>query len=410
MTRTRITNYESIPMIFEIFDNPPGEVVETQNWGTLNGYQSITDVSTPGYSFLKRKGAIILSPVTIERQTYQTSNDQLVAHGPPAWGTRTWTGPMAAMLVPDAPEDASVLSDVASAQQSVVNKAYAQAYNGAAQLGVTIGEGNQTLHTIRKPLGRARNILEQMIHRKQFLINRGIGAAKAAASVWLEYRLGWKPIVYDIQNIMDATAKHLVGNKTTERQVARSSETIETFVDRELALTPPYYRFHSGVGRSTKTVNYKVSAGVIYETRILSDDGIVSEKVRHNYGLQLRDVARTGWELIPLSFVVDRFVQVGTWLDAIQPNPNVSILGSWMSTKRSAHGTRQVLHLKVNTDPPAITGPSGLLSGDNVMLTRVVGVVPSVIPTLNVGDLSLSQHVDHVSLLLSKFVDFRRKS
>lgn len=410
MTRTRTANHESAPLIFTIFDAPPGSVVETQNWGTLNGYQTITDVSTPGYSFLKRKGAVILSPVTIERFSFEMSSDRLVASGPPAWGTRTWEGPMAYMLVPDAPEDSSALSDVATAQQSVVNEVYAKAYDGTAQLGVTIGEGNETLRTIRKPLGRARNILEQMIYRKHTLLNKGVGAAKAIASTWLEYRLGWKPIVYDIQNIMDATAKHLVGNKTTERQVARSSKMIETYIDKELALTPPYYRFHSGVGRSTKSVSYKVSAGVIYETRILSDDGIVSEKVRHNYGLQLRDVARTGWELVPLSFVVDRFVQVGTWLSAIQPNPNVSILGSWMSTKRSAHGTRQVLNLTVNTTPPAVTGPSGLFTGRNVMLTRVVGVVPSVIPTLNVGDLSLSQHVDHVSLLLSKFVDFRRKS
>jgi len=320
-------------------------------------------------------------------------------HGRAQWPT----------CLPDAGEEASVLSDVASAQQSVINKAYAKAYNGAAQLGVTIGEGKETLHMIRKPLGRTRNILEQMLRRKHTLINLGIGEAKAIAATWLEYRLGFKPLLYDIQNIMDATVKHLVGNKTTERQVARSSETVETFVEKEFALLP-YYRFQSGVGRSTKTVNYKMSAGVIYETRILSDDGIVSEKIRHNYGLQLRDVARTGWELIPLSFVVDRFVQVGTWLDAIQPNPNVTILGSWLSTRRSAHATRQVLYLKVNTSPPCQTGPSGLFTGGNAMLTRVVGVVPSVIPTLNVGDLSLSQHVDHISLLVSKFVNFRRKS
>lgn len=406
--RTRTTNYERIPGTIEVFDSPPGIVVETQNGADTYGYQSITDISTPGYSKLKRQGTIILSPATIERVKVSNPSDSLAAYGPPDWGYREWRGALATALVPDAPESPGFLSDVSNARQNVINEVYAKAYNGSAQLGVTIAEGNKTLQMIRQPLGRARNILEQMIRRKTSLINKGIGVSKAIASTWLEYRLGFKPVLYDIQNIIDATANQIAGNRTTERQVARSSKALETYANVEVELLAQL-RFHEGRARSTKSVSYRISAGVIYETRLLSDEKSF-ERVRHNYGLQLRDVLRTGWELVPFSFVVDRFIDVGTWLEAIQPNPNVTILGSWVSTKRSTHSQRQILYLRVNTSPPAITGPSSMFTGESTMLTREVGVVPGVIPTPNTGKLSLSQHADHIALITSLCVSFRRKS
>jgi hypothetical protein len=378
------------------------------NGGNLNGYQSITDVSTPGFAFLKKKGFTVMSPAIIERVSFDSSDDFMVAYGPANWGTRTWSGPMAALVVEDAGEQDNVADDLATASASVINNVYAKAYNGSAALSVSIGEGNETLHMIKRPLGRARDLIGKMIRRKQTLINKGIGVSKAMASAWLEYRLGFKPVLYDIQNIMDATVKQLIGNKTTEKQVARSSQTVDSFVSREHVILPQLH-FQSGMARTSKTVNYKVSAGVLYETKLLSDDGIVSEKLRHNYGLQLRDVARTGWELTPFSFVVDRLVDVGSWLAAIQPNPNVSILGSWLSITRKARSTRQVLYLQVNTTPIARTGMSGEFSGRSETLTRVVGVAPSSIPPLNLGSLSLSQHVDHISLLVSMGINFRKR-
>lgn len=409
-TRTRIRNDGSYTAEVYVWDIPgPSYAVDSYGIGAQTSYQSITDVPTPGYAALRKRGEVIMSPATIE--TYEVSEPYqvLTANGPPNWGRREWRGRIASALYSDLPIPASYTSDLSAVKASIVNEVYAQAYNGASQLGVTIAEGNKTLQMIKKPMDRSRSLVHKMIARKASLLKRGASAAEAISSAWLEYRLGWKPVLYDIQNVMEATANHLINNRTTEQQVARKTKTISTSSSRDRSLGATL-KFNSGSARDSKVWVDKVSAGVIYETRILSDDGIVSERVRHNYGLQLRDVARTGWELIPFSFVVDRFVDIGTWLEAIQPNPNVSIKGSWRSTKSDVFSSSHILGLTVNTSPPCRTQASQPRIAKRTTLVREVGVAPSTFPVLNVGSLSLQQHADHAALITGLLIGFKTRS
>jgi len=64
--------------------------------------------------------------------------------------------------------------------------------------------------------------------------------------------------------------------------------------------------------------------------------GILADyKVGANtYGLSLRDIPGSGWELIPFSFVVDFFFNVGNFIEAIVPNGNISALASWIVVDR----------------------------------------------------------------------------
>jgi len=62
---------------------------------------------------------------------------------------------------------------------------------------------------------------------------------------------------------------------------------------------------------------------------------LIDYKVGANtYGLSLRDIPGSAWELLPWSFVVDFFFNVGSYVEAIVPSGNVSALASWIVVDR----------------------------------------------------------------------------
>jgi hypothetical protein len=272
---------------------------------------------------------------------------------------------------------------------------------------ITIAEGNKTLQMMRKPLGTGRNMIAEMLTKKKRLIQRGFSAAKAVSNIWLEYRLGWKPVLYDIDNIMKASAEHLIDYKSTERNVARKTQTRNWVgINSTTLLSGPGYS--SGLVNANKKVENKISAGVLYDKKLYSSERESSVRaIQNRFGLNLRNIALTGWELVPFSFVVDRFLDVNTWLKTIQPNPNISVLGSWRSEVRYSELESRLEWLRIDTTPPAITDRAHAHLGTRKTLTREVGVSPSLLPQLNFRELSLQQHSDHAALILNGLLRFK---
>lgn len=408
-TRHRSSLGGVMPVTFCIWDIPPNTEVFTESRPDLLTTQVIDDNPHPGYRKRVESGEIFMSDVNIVHTSYSgNSDDLLTLVGPEYWGRREFRGNLSAWHMSEPSEPAHLSFDVFQAQGNVVNRAFAKAYDdGGAVLGVSFGEGRESLAMLKGPFGDAHRLLDRMLAKKLRLIKAGVPVAKAVLSAWLEYRLGWKPLMYDIKAIMQATASYLLVDLPPVRVVARSSWKNSTTSSRERSLTSQY--FHSGSALDTASWDYKVSAGVLYYVKTLSDDGILSEKFRHNYGLQLRNIGLTGWELVPLSFVVDRFLDVSSWLGAIQPNPDVVICGGWRNTRLSYEYKTNIANLFVNVDGfPSNSGPSSVFTKTVDSSERSCSVAPSIIPMLNPGSLSLQQYADHVALILTRLAGFKK--
>ena len=144
-----------------------------------------------------------------------------------------------------------------------------------------------------------------------------------AGKLWLEYRYGWSPIVYDIVDTLKAVyVQDLKAELSKPRgpfTVARGKSSESWSKDTDLSSVV------TGVGSLGKRVEaHELScrAYILYRSAL---EGSLFERL-NDFGLF--NVPLAIWELVPLSFVVDWFVPVGDYLEAIQPKFGVEIVTS----------------------------------------------------------------------------------
>lgn len=372
----------------------------------------IIDTKHPDWLASKGK-KIVLGNVYIDRVNLR-STPGLAVFPPQSNGGSTWTGRMyEGHICSRAMDDSDItpawyIADVATAEKQVVNKAFAKAYGSTATVLVTAAEMQKTIGMVKEPFGKARNLLGLMTRRYRNLLSRGLKAAEAAGQAWLEYRLGWKPILYDLENIGKAVAKQLTTVDFTHYATYRSSISLEWGGAKEIVsnLLPPAA---TRVGH-IKKVRHKISAGVILKENLFDES---SNPWQKTFGMQLHDVAPAVWELIPYSFIVDRFLEVQTWLKAIQPRPNTSVAGSWQTTVRNAESEYRTLEMSMSVGPlPPPWGRTFLLKaypgdtavGTRFTMNRVNGTSPTIAPVFSTSALDLHQHLDHAALILGQIV------
>jgi hypothetical protein len=144
--------------------------------------------------------------------------------------------------------------------------------------------------------------------RRSGLINRSRPSAqKTLADNWLEFQYGWKPLLMDIDGILDALGT-LAEKSPFVRRVTASAKQRGGYVD----FTPSLYAGSVAPGLQIKTK-------VKIETRCK-----ICCTFRLNSALR-SFMAQTGftnpinlvWEILPFSFVVDWFLPVGAYLQGI---------------------------------------------------------------------------------------------
>lgn len=134
------------------------------------------------------------------------------------------------------------------------------------------------------------------------------------SSMWLEYRYGWRILWFEYNSIVK------VVNDLGSEFVRRS------FRATELGPTTETKDFYDN-GYQNWTV-HRVSSSTVRAgaTGEMPITGQVS-----------LDPLVTAWELLPLSFVIDMFWNVGDVLQAFSPTQPVKPVDSWTSTERVSH-------------------------------------------------------------------------
>ena len=299
--------------------------------------QTTSDVVSPQFKKRSGKGELIVNPYKSTRET-QTgagsysrvrqvnlescaathAHNEFDTKGPAAYyistnGTRTTLS--LSSLISDA--------EIASAIGVAATQAWASSAGHQAGILQDIAEMRQTLQMFTRPLSSIQPLLKAMksSQRKGVLKKSkevAVSSASSARNLWLQYRYGIRPLVSSVNGILSALKRPKGVHRQTYRgnySVKRISSTPGTFDAWEV-------RF-SYTDNHTDTLY--VRAGIVMEESISLPTAL---------GVDAGSMLALPWELVPLSFVADWFINVGSFLESLAPALTKDPLASWVVTKR----------------------------------------------------------------------------
>lgn len=194
------------------------------------------------------------------------------------------------------------------------------------QGGVFLGELREAIHMVVRPASGLRNAIDDYVkaQRSAFGHRRNL-PAKALTDTWLEHSFGWRPFLSDVDSGMKALAKvpRIIGDPISG--VAKDAFKSAPFTQGEVIDNGRID--HTWVDESSVFVKYK--GLVAYENENSAPDW------QSNWGITLSDFLPTVWELIPYSFLVDYFTNIGDIIDGASMG-SVQLRWGFCSTLRKS--------------------------------------------------------------------------
>lgn len=315
------------------YELPPDDM------GDMSVYKQtlrISDVVTPNYHKKVAAGAIINNPCFMYVWT-STSTGSSYIHfsydtNPDAWfsytggsNTRMYGGASHLSAIAK-PKVQSILESAKSAALSDVDSTpYA--------FGEDIGEVRQTLKFVKNPLSSLAGLAKsfQRDVGKYVGRNKGKDRTTAIADVYTSYQFAFKPLVrsafdaceaYTAPNPRLPIRKTAHGNKSASGQNSTSD-----------------YNVGGNVFNINREIETDLHASLLYwVSNPISD-------MQWKLGLRARDFPSTLWQLMPYSFMVDRVINVTSFIEGMTAllDPNVEILAGSLRTKETARDSVQLI-------------------------------------------------------------------
>lgn len=206
------------------------------------------------------------------------------------------------------PSDTSLLSQVDNQALLGFNRKVLKAQRAMQGL-VSLGELGETLRMIRNPAKTLRlginDYFATLIKRGRRIKHRRPRIIRdIAAGTWLEYSFGWKPLISDIHDGAEALAKALYERPPRKFVSFTSYGRKTTIVGSESSNTDGEIRHTFGPEVRTHNVGIKYY-GVVGMPQVT--DGFDQSQ----FGVTWSEIIPTVWELIPYSFLVDYFSNIG---------------------------------------------------------------------------------------------------
>lgn len=321
---------------------------QTSNWNTTNTAftTTMTDSVTPGYFSSVRNGSVI--PVnSMTRSGFKSFDSTPVAgywkvkynstgvfvHENYVYGdiiswisasaggnypnysqTKGWLG---LSTNPSSPSDTNSLIE-----------ALANVNTNTWDVGTFLAEFNKTVSMITKFKG---NVLDRGERIYRSLKGRKIRPGEVTRSgltafseSWLEYRYGWRTLSYDLQDI-STSLQRLNGLKSRPKRGSSYHVNSATYSQSGNISSPS-----TNPGPIPSMV-YLVSFNCsLQQTRERSVRGTVMVEALGN-DLAFVDPLTTAWEIVPFSFIVDWFTNIGDLIKAYSPFLSGNVLASCLS-------------------------------------------------------------------------------
>lgn len=301
--------------------------------GGVGEFERMTDVVTPGFSRTASQGLIVNTAMDALKEIYERSSstvDYFQTHPLPGGQARnTITGAcgdhfsldlspfsLETNIAEELIDENFVVYKAAVEARSRISPAKLMSLVSLAELHKTVGLIASSAKTLAKVIsavkrGSPKEAVESIVGRK---FKNGSVRKDISDNVfrrWLEYRYGWLPLVYEVQGAIEAIAAR---NDYPLRTVSRGHESVTA--------SKTYTRVYDGGSVGKWTIRYELEQTVTVRVYILYEADFESHNAR-NFGLY--DFPQSLWELMPYSFVVDWFISVGDWLEAISPKVGVKV-------------------------------------------------------------------------------------
>ena len=200
---------------------------------------------------------------------------------------------------------------------------------------------------------------------------------------WLEYWMGWAPSVNDIYNAIDV--------------IQRPSPS-----DHRRASVRESIRLEEG---DININGWKRSGFVDISYALYTDIEVLNSNLLIANQLGLLNPAQTAWELVPFSFVVDWFTNVGQVLGNLNRFSGLRLYNTGNAIRRRTEISlvgRRMAYDPYRDDPYFYASYHGNMK--SVQLSRTPGDIPHAKLVLELPKMSLTRAATSISLLTELFV------
>lgn len=358
-----------------------------------------SDFVTPGFKKLSAQGQLINKP------KWQSSEQRIPSNGTVVFTrtrqdasfpqVHTWVGDyLSVALGPNLP-DVSFPDESSLISQATI-KCLSNVSSASSQILVSLAERAKTVDMISN---RARQLYNGYRHVRKgnFLAaaevmgirNKWIKKPRAiqTSGNWLEWRYGWLPLYLDARGAVEAWKRENHPRFTARGFASSRNDTTSSYTINNLSNggCQPW---------GMKVVNNAITNVRAYQLYTI-DDGFVTPSA---FGLT--DPVSVAWELIPFSFVVDWFVDVGTWLEAVKPTPGVVLLENGYTVEKIGLATESVDSVTNASNDYSHAGLLGISRGRyRRSKNRAVGFTVPFHPSLGTG-INLKRALDSIALLV----------
>lgn len=302
-------------------------------------FQEITDIVTPNFAQRIKQGDIINNPVTVESYTLDTGGGSYYAvRKNDSRVTNTRTGAVCyyefSTIAGLDLEDYYVFSDSTSQVDHAMQQAVANIDRTPYAFGEDLAEIAETIRFLKDPIRSLYNLtrrLSKNANAQKRKWKKRADIAEALNDLYLTDRFVLTPLVKSIYEAIDA-ARTLRDEPAPTRRTSRgfasdSKELSDEFsVPIVAGVTDFYERFTQ--------MKCSIRAYILY-------DLVSPRDLAFHLGLRAKDIPITLWQIVPLSFMVDRVYDISGAIRGITniSDPRLNILATGYTKKTDSQLT-----------------------------------------------------------------------
>lgn len=184
-----------------------------------------------------------------------------------------------------------------------------------------LGELGSTISMIRNPAAALRKNVSSYMATVQKRLNNVkmrkskkkymFDLRKVAAETWLEAQMGWLPLISDIRNAAEALER-ISGSVTPKTRFVAMSKDQPTYNRTVTNIALPI-----GILNGTREEIINIENSVRYVVGWQAKIEVSHDADLRMLGLNWAEVPITAYELIPFSFLLDYFVNLGKVIEAV---------------------------------------------------------------------------------------------
>lgn len=232
-------------------------------------------------------------------------------------------------------------------------------------------------------------------------VKSGCYVVNQASDFWLTWRFGVKPLIKEINDIMTMDYSSF---EDSPLRISRKRSTKPWVAGVGPSIALPIGNYFYVLFRDS--YRHRTMSQASYAYALKHGTGF-SDFLNAN-GLALRHLPQIMWELVPCSFVLDRFLDIGSFIRSITPDPSVTTLGTCVSTKFEYMITREYSAMSYSYSTFSVQPKKNhRFRLWNTTYTRDVGVPVPIKPLFNPKLLKIEQLIDHATLVWQRLPKWR---